>query len=107
MNSRLLRNLWIRNRKNALNIAEKGVLRKDDSFEVVFNPGSDKREKRILGQVSPLGRDTGGVRTAPCTSKRPTQLPKSIEFSRSGQIARLLVPVAKGLRCGDANRRRR
>ncbi len=45
-------------------MAEKGILRKDDLFEVVFNPGSDKREKRILGQVSPLGRDTGGVRTA-------------------------------------------
>ena len=51
--SRLLRCFWIRNRKNALDVSEKGVLRKDDLFEVVFNPGSDKREKRILGQVSP------------------------------------------------------
>ena len=37
--------------KNALDFTEKGMLRKDDLFKVVFDPGSDKREKRILGPV--------------------------------------------------------
>jgi hypothetical protein len=47
------------------------MLREGDLFEVVLNPGADKREKRILGQITPLGRtslyslvypsDTGGA----------------------------------------------
>jgi hypothetical protein len=47
------------------------MLREDDLFKVVLNPGADKREKRILGQITPLGQDklfsslcpgdTGGV----------------------------------------------
>ncbi len=65
-------------RKNALDFTEKGILRKDDLFEVVFDPGSDKREKRILGPVFSrshcFGEDTGGVRFAKCNSDRPTQL---------------------------------
>jgi hypothetical protein len=65
-------------RKDALDFTEKGILRKDDLFEVVFDPGSDKREKRILGpvfsRIDCLGEDTGGVRFAKCNSDRPTQL---------------------------------
>ena len=65
-------------RKYALDFTEKGILRKDDLFEVVFDPGSDKREKRILGPVfsrgNYFGEDTGGVRLAKCNSDRPTQL---------------------------------
>ena len=60
--------------KNALDFTEKGILRKDDLFKVVFDPGSDKREKRILGPVLSQREDTGGVRFAKCNSDRPTQL---------------------------------
>ncbi len=52
------------------------MIRKDDLFEVVFNPGADKREKGVLRQItqrplllscrSPLGEygtgDTGCAR---------------------------------------------
>jgi len=34
-----------------LDFTQEGILRKDDLFKVVFNPGADKREKRILGQT--------------------------------------------------------
>ena len=44
--SRTLR--LFRGRKYALDFTEEGIVRKDNFFEVVFNPGSDKREKRIL-----------------------------------------------------------
>jgi hypothetical protein len=42
-------------RKNALDFTEKGMLRKDDLFKVVFDPGSDKRKDWILGPVFSLG----------------------------------------------------
>jgi len=35
-------------RKSTLDFTEGGILWEDNFFEVVFNPGSDKREKRIL-----------------------------------------------------------
>jgi hypothetical protein len=35
-------------RKFTLDFTEGGILREDNFFEVVFNPGSDKREKRIV-----------------------------------------------------------
>ena len=41
-------------------ISPRGILRKDDPFKVVFDPGSDKREDRILGPVFSPGEDTGG-----------------------------------------------
>jgi hypothetical protein len=31
------------------------MLREDDLFKVVLYPGADKREKRILGPITPLG----------------------------------------------------
>ena len=53
-------------RKGALDLAEKGMLQKDDGFEVVRYPGADKRGHLWSGQVSSLviaklGRDTGGA----------------------------------------------
>ncbi len=35
----------------SLDFTQGGILRKDDRFEVVFNPGADKREKGVLGQI--------------------------------------------------------
>jgi hypothetical protein len=35
------------------------MLREDDLFKVVLNPGADKREKRILGQIIRMFRKTG------------------------------------------------
>ena len=35
----------------SLDFTQEGILRKDDCFKVVFNPGADKREKGILGQI--------------------------------------------------------
>ena len=34
-----------------LGYSQGGILRKDDLFKVVSNPGADKREKGILGQI--------------------------------------------------------
>ena len=34
-----------------LDFTQEGILRKDDLFEVVFDPGADKREKSIPGQT--------------------------------------------------------
>jgi hypothetical protein len=36
-----------------LDFTQEGILRKDDLFKVVFNPGADKREKDILGKIVP------------------------------------------------------
>jgi hypothetical protein len=38
------------------------MLLKDDLFEVVFDPGADKREKGILSQITRLAGDTGWAR---------------------------------------------
>ncbi len=38
------------------------MLLKDDLFEVVFDPGADKREKRILRQITRSTGDTGRAR---------------------------------------------
>jgi hypothetical protein len=35
------------------------MLRKDDSFKVVFDPGSDEVEKLCLGPIPALGGNTG------------------------------------------------
>ena len=34
-----------------LDFTQGGILRKDDGFKVVFDPGADKREKGIPGQI--------------------------------------------------------
>jgi hypothetical protein len=36
-----------------LDFTQEGILRKDDLFKVVFDPGADKREKRVPGQIVP------------------------------------------------------
>src|SRR6184192_1827465 len=42
------------------------MLRKDDSFKVVFDPGTDKVEKQCLGPVSsPAGNTGWGCTTQP------------------------------------------
>ena len=38
------------------------MLLKDDLFEVVFDPGADKREKRILSPIAGPASDTGRAR---------------------------------------------
>src|SRR5215813_14150370 len=79
------------------------MLTEDNLFEVVFDPGSDKREKWIPGPVFSIGEDTGGVRLAKTRSESPTQLFQSIGRCLSGQtfcVAR--IPIAKSLRCGYA-----
>ena len=35
----------------SLDFTQGGILRKDDGFKVVFDPGADKREKGIPGQI--------------------------------------------------------
>ena len=42
-------------RKCALDVTEEGMLRKDDFFKVVFNPGSDKRGKADSRPGLPIG----------------------------------------------------
>src|ERR1035441_104818 len=73
-----------RSRKGALDLAKKGMLRKDNLFEVVRYPGADKRGHLWSGQVSFLvlmqkasmqtvwmhaERDTGGAVPCPGSSK--------------------------------------
>src|SRR5207253_8479167 len=45
--------------EHTLHLAQFGMLRKDDLFEVVFDPGTDEVEKRGLGPAPAAGRDTG------------------------------------------------
>src|ERR1700691_827892 len=97
--------------KNALDFTERGMLRKDDLFKVVFDPGSDKREERILGPVFSLGEDTGGVRFAKFSSDRPTRLldcSAGIDRGQRGGSRRMqVIPVAIGLRGRSSSRRQR
>ena len=58
-----------RSRKGALDLAEKGMLQKDNLFEVVRYPGADKRGHLWSGQVSFQKRDTGGAVPCPDSSK--------------------------------------
>src|ERR1017187_175235 len=44
--------------QRTLSFTQFGILRKDDLFKVVLDPGPDKREKRILGPA-PSKRSTG------------------------------------------------
>ena len=37
------------------------MLREHDLFEVVLNPGADKREKLVLGQITRPAGDTGRI----------------------------------------------
>ena len=93
-------------------MTKQGILRKDNFFEVVFNPGSDKRGKRIYpagciwrqyrlrGQV--FLEDTGGVWLAQRRGESPTQHTKSIGARSFGQSAAgrntvPRIPVAKSL----------
>ncbi len=79
------------------------MLTEDNVFEVVFNPGSDKREKWIPGPVFSLGEDTGGVRLTKTSRESSTQLFKSIGARVFGQsFCMNRIPVAKGLRGGYA-----
>src|SRR5437660_4542093 len=67
------------------------MLRKNDSFKVVFNPGSDKVELQGLGPASTPGGDTGSAapRSRPRTQPRgnlTADLQHSIGVSRSSQF---------------------
>src|SRR5690349_17217171 len=74
------------------------MLTEDDLFEVVFDPGSDKREKWIPGPVFSFREDTGGVRLAKTRRESSTQLFQSIGGCLSGQTVRVAeIPVAKSL----------
>src|SRR6516164_9004192 len=45
--------------KHTLNVTQFGMLKKDDAFEVVFDPGTDKVEKLCLGPVPATCGNTG------------------------------------------------
>src|ERR1019366_6426975 len=48
--------------EHSLHVTQFGILRKDDSFKIVFYPGSDEVEKRILGPVPvTIGGNTGYI----------------------------------------------
>src|SRR5258708_3153993 len=51
--------------QSTLTFTQLGILRKDDFFKVVLDPGPDKREKRILGPAPPK-RSTGVHLAQPC-----------------------------------------
>jgi hypothetical protein len=41
----------LRSHQMSLDVTQKGILRKDDSFEVIFDPEADEREKGVLGKI--------------------------------------------------------
>src|SRR3981081_1870655 len=51
--------------QHMLSFTQFGILRKDDFFEVVLDPGPDKLEKRVLGSA-PSKRSTGVTLAQPC-----------------------------------------
>src|SRR3954447_17303256 len=102
------------------------MLRKDDAFEVVFNPGTDKVEKLCLGPVPATCGNTGcwslitaaqpGIHTAAerydfsglrSIGQSSSALGRGARAHRFGGFTfRKRVPVGKGLRSGDADLRR-
>jgi len=52
------------------NVAQEGMLQKYNFFEVVFYPGTDKRRKRIPGQVSIVLLRVGSVVDDPAPPTR-------------------------------------
>src|SRR6185312_2027236 len=64
-------------RKNTLDCAQGGILRKDDSFKVVLNPaiypGADKRGLLGSGEVLSHGEDTGGAGLLAIFGKRSSE----------------------------------
>src|ERR1700733_10695719 len=112
--------------KNALDLCKGRMLGEDDAFEVVSNPGqypgADKRGLFESGQVLSRGKNTGGACSLPSFRNRflgRDRLLKGadigaaqlIQFNLTcllGQtfLTAQLVPVAKGLRGGYADRGR-
>src|SRR5262249_11535847 len=109
--------------KHTLDVTQFGMLRKDDPFEVVFNPGTDKVEKRGLGPVPVHRGDTG---RSPVTTAQPrvhgaTERYKFIGISRIGQFVSEAegwlgrwshavfvaesVPIGESTRSGDGDLR--
>ena len=106
-------------RKKTLDFSKGRMLGKDNALEVVFyparDPGADKRGLLWSGQVLARGEDTGGADSLPtlrdCSLKGAdvgtAQLFQSIFARLVGQTlgGAERVPVAKGLRGGDADLR--
>src|SRR5262249_8738999 len=103
-----------------LDLAQFGILRKYDAFEVVFDPGTDKVEKRCLGPIPTIGRDTGGSLVT--TTQPPINIVAEhfqfIGLSSIGQFSRRrpgwgmvsirfhqMVPIGERLGGRDPNRR--
>src|SRR5262249_4026825 len=93
-----------RSLQHTFDLAYCGILGKDDTFEVVFNPGTDKVEKQCLGPVPALVWDTGWGKPATAQPFIPstTELIDSIVAVRVRQFS---VPLGEGARRGDANLR--
>src|SRR5664280_614827 len=96
-----------------------GILRKDDAFEVVLDPGSDEVEKRCLGPVPAYRGNTGCRLTRRYSSRentlaqpgihRLTELVNCTCGSSAGQFRfsrDQIVPLRKGLWSRNANWRR-
>src|SRR6516164_1493363 len=64
--------------QDALNLTQLGIFRKDDAFEVVFDPGLDEVEKRCLGPVPALGGNTGCWHFHITTLRKETFAPSSV-----------------------------
>src|SRR5262249_13627034 len=117
--------------EHTLHVTQFGVLRKDDAFEVVLNPGTDKVEKQCLGPVPRPAGNTGWGSTAQPRKHTVTEPIDCTGVVRGSQfalvvrdvtriagaavegllallpfVAYLLVPVAKGLGRRDAHIRR-
>src|ERR1035441_4815564 len=103
--------------KYALDLCKGRMLGKDYAFKVVLdparNPGADKRGLLWSGQVLSIWENTGGAcfRPTPRNSSRKGAgigTAQLIQFSLTGFVGQTLgaaegVPVAKGLRRGDAD----
>src|SRR5437763_16300793 len=67
--------------EHTLDVTQFGLLRKDDAFEVVFDPGTDKVEQLCLGPVPAICGDTGSWRLITATQPRIHRAAESEDFS--------------------------
>src|SRR5215472_17091101 len=86
------------------------MLRENDTFKVVLDPGTDKVEKQCLGPVPAFAWDTGGGKTLP-TQPLKNGMAELIHFIgvvRGRQFCgrKFAVPVGESCRRGDTDVRR-
>src|SRR5580700_9218515 len=83
------------------------MLREHDLFEVVLNPGADKREKLVLGQITRPAGDTGrimlGCGRCPDSCQSAAQHLQSIRTLLKSQRLLPFIELLEGHRGRDSD----